>query len=318
MRFSFIKKAIAVAAILAIASVASAEWKPNGPLKVQVGFGAGGSTDTLARVIGKALESQTGWNVIVENKPGGGGVAMFSVLANQKADGQTVAIGVNLPILMQLALRGDKIPFKITDFDYLATIATAPLAIVAKADAPFNDFKEFIEYAKKKGSGTVGFGAGPQKFLMMSAAKQADVKLRLVNNKGGAETLQAILGGHIDIGFAAGAHIKYLEAGTIKMIAVATSKRHTYAPDAKSLVEQGFQHTVEPIFYIATSKGLAPEAKAALAKALDDALHSDDVIKIVNNVLNTTPVNLGPEGTTAKLVGGADEIQGLIDAATKK
>ncbi|NRA86870.1 MAG: tripartite tricarboxylate transporter substrate binding protein [Rhizobiales bacterium] len=257
MIFKLFKNLATLASLVALSTFANAQdWKPSGPITLQVGFGAGGSTDTLARVIGKSLEAQTGWDIIVENKPGGGGVAMFSVLATQKPDGHKLGIGVNLPILMQLSLRGDKIPFKADDFDYLATIATAPLSIIANADAPYNSFKEYIEYVKKNGKGKVGFDAGPQKFLIMAAANKSGVKLSLISHKSAAEIMQSILGGHVDIGFSAGTHIKYLESGKIKLLAVATNDRHSYAPDVETMVEQGFGNSVEPFFILLLQKAM--------------------------------------------------------------
>ena len=73
------------AAATVFAGTASAEdWRPSGPLMFQIGFGAGGSTDAMGRVIAKTMEEQTGWNVVVENKPGAGGVAMFTGIAKGK------------------------------------------------------------------------------------------------------------------------------------------------------------------------------------------------------------------------------------------
>ena len=115
------------------------DWAPKGPLMFYIGFGAGGSTDTMGRVIGKVMKEQTGWNVVVENKPGGGGAAMFTRVAKSKPNGQVVGMGVSTPILMQLILRPEKMAFNIDDFDYIATVARGELAVVARSDAPFND-----------------------------------------------------------------------------------------------------------------------------------------------------------------------------------
>ena len=90
-----------------------ADWSPKGSIKLQIGFGAGGSTDMIGRLLAANVEEQTGWNIVVENKPGGGGVAMLSGLMNQKPDGKTLGLCVNVPILLNLVKRGDKLPFKI-------------------------------------------------------------------------------------------------------------------------------------------------------------------------------------------------------------
>ena len=106
-----------IACLMIVPSLAqAADWSPPGSIKLQVGFGAGGSTDTLGRLVAANVEEATGWNVVVENKPGGGGVAMLSGLMNAKPDGLTIGLAVNVPILINLAKRGDKLPFKIDSY----------------------------------------------------------------------------------------------------------------------------------------------------------------------------------------------------------
>ena len=74
-------------------------------------------------------------------------------------------------------------------------------------------------------------------------------------------------------------------------------------------------YSVEPYFYIASPKGLEEEAKEALAKALDDAINSEALTEIIGNIMQTVPNNLGPAGTEAKLMGGLEDVTGLINAA---
>lgn len=307
-------KAAGLVAALALPGTAMAEWTPNGPVTLQIGFGSGGSTDTLGRAIAASMEESTGWDVIVENKPGGGGVAMFSTLVRAEPDGLTMGMGVTIPTLMNLATRGEKLPFKADSFDYLATVVLAPLALVAPKDAPYDTFAEFVEHSKANGGSLIGFDAGPQRMMMLAVNKDAGAGFELVSNKSGAEIIQGLLGGQLDAGFGAGAHIQYLESGDLKMLAVATQTRQGYSPDTTSFIEQGYPYSVEPYFYIAAPKGLDPEAKAALAKALDDAINSEGLQELIGNIMQTTPNNLGPEGTEAKLVNGLADVSTLIEA----
>ncbi len=306
---------VAALAVVASSMTSAAEWKPDGPLRLQVGFGAGGGTDTLARALAASIEKNTSWDVIVENKPGGGGVAMFSHLVREKPDGRTIGMGVNLPILMNIVLQGDKLPFKAEDFDYLASVMVAPLSMVAKKDAPFDTFAELVAYSKKNDGALVGFDAKPQEMIMRAVNKSSQAGLKLVSHKSGAEVIQSLLGGHVNAGFAAGAHIKYISSGDLKMLAVITKTRHGYSPDTQSLIEQGFDYAVEPYFYLAAPKGLAEEVKARLATVLDDAIQSDEMRDIVNKVMQSETKNLGPDGVRDKLVNGVAEIKVLIDAA---
>ena len=177
--------------------VAFAEWAPSGPITLQIGFGAGGSTDTLGRAIAAAVEENTGWDVIVENKPGGGGVAMLSTLVNAKPDGLKIGMGVTVATIMNLAMRGDKLPFKIDSFDHLATVVLAPVSIIAPADAPYDTFAEFIAFSKEQGGSLMGFDGGPQRLIMQSINNTTGSQVELVSNQSGAEIIKGLLGGQL-------------------------------------------------------------------------------------------------------------------------
>ncbi len=315
MKFTKLIKAAAAAVALAVPGAAFAEWAPNGPVTLQIGFGAGGSTDTLGRAIAAALEESTGWDVIVENKPGGGGVAMLSSLVNEEPDGLKIGMGVTVATIMNLAMRGDKLPFKIDSFDYLATVVLAPVSVVAPTAAPYDTFAEFIAFSKEQGGSLMGFDGGPQRLIMQSINNSTGSQVELVSNQSGAEIIKGLLGGQLDAGFSAGAHIQYLDSGDLKMLAVVTQARHPYSPDTQTLVEQGYPFSVEPYFYLAAPAGLDAEAKDALAKAIDDAIQSEALDQLIGNVMQTEASNLGPDGTEAKLNAGLDDAFALIEAA---
>lgn len=291
----------------------SADWAPKGSIKMQIGFGAGGSTDTIGRIIAAKVEEDTGWNIVVENKPGGGGVAMFSSLMNEKPNGQIIGMGVNVPILVNLATRGDKIPFKIDSFDYIGTITAGEVALVAKKDAPFNDIHSFLKLAKTKKL-AIAFDAPPQKLIMTAVKKQAGVDFKFVSHKSGAEQIQSLLGGHVDVACPAGAHIKYLKSGDLKMIVVFNKKRHSYAPETKTLIENGFNYYLAPYYYLAAPKGLPANIKKTLADAFNKAIYSDKAKTALANALQAVPDNLGPEGTFKMLSDGVKDIKVLLDA----
>lgn len=307
--------AIAAIALTSPTLAVAADWKPSGPITLQVSFGAGGGTDTLGRAIATALEEQTGWDVIVENKPGGGGVAMFSSLVRAKPDGLTMGIGVTTPTLMNLAKRGDKLPFKVDSFDYLATIVLAPLALVAPKDAPYNTVSELVAYSKANGGALVGFDGGPQRLLMLGINHDVGAGFEMVSHKSGAEIIQGLLGGQLQAGFGGGAHIQYVNSGDLKMLAVGTKARHGYSSDTQSFIEQGYPFSIEGYWYVAAPKGLEPDTKQALAKALDNAINSRSMSALIGNLMKTTPNNLGADGAEKALVDGMGDIEALIAAS---
>ncbi|MBU2980751.1 tripartite tricarboxylate transporter substrate binding protein [Lentibacter algarum] len=311
MQFTKTIKALAVASAMVLATAAQAEWAPKGPLTIQIGFGAGGSTDTIGRIIAQTMKEQTGWNVIAENKPGGGGVAMFTGIANRPANGTVIGLGVSMPILINLVNRPEKLKFNLDSFDYLGTASRAQLALIARTDAPFDDVPGLVEHAKSNDA-PISSDAKPQELAMRFVMAQAGVDFQFLATKGGAENTKLILGGQAIAGFEAGEHLPFLESGEIKMIASMNNTRHNYAPDTPTLQEQGFDIYVDPYFFFATTAGTPDDAKAALTAALAAALEADDVKSVVANTLKTPIINLGPEGTKAMLVDGVGNVATLF------
>lgn len=304
--------AAALIAVTTLVPQALADWAPQGPLRIQIGFAAGGSTDTMGRVIAEVMKENTGWNVIAENKTGGGGVAMFTGISQMPPNRNIIGMGVNNPVLINLATRGESLPFNLDSFDYLGTVARAQLAVVARADAPFDDLQGLIEYTKAGDGLPIAFSAAPQKFLMEAVARQSDARFRFVSTKGGAENMKLLLGGQVQVGFASGEHLQYLETGDMKMIASANDARHNYAPDVLTISEAGFNVYVDPMFYFATTAGLDPDAKKALSEALAEAINSDKVREVVLNATRNDVLNLGPGGTRQMMTDGLQNIRILL------
>ena len=289
---------------LAASGPVNAGWKPDGVITLQIGFGAGGSTDTMGRVLAKVIKDQTGWNIFAENKTGGGGVAMFTGIAKMPPRGKVIGLGVNMPVLVNLLRRGDELGFDLDSFEYLGTISKAELSLVASAEAPFDDLQGLIDHAKRAGGLPVAYGAPPQKLLMDVAARESGASFDMVTTKGGAETMKLILGGQVLAGFSSGEHLPHAEAGKMKVIASANAVRLSYAPDVGTFVEAGINAYVDPYYYLATTKGTDPEAVEEIAKVIDRALRSPEMVEIVGNTIRNKPLNLGPRGTKNMMVDG--------------
>lgn len=297
--------AIGAAVMMAItAPVAAEDWAPDGPLTIQIGFGAGGSTDTMGRVLAQVMKENTGWNIVVENKPGGGGVAMFTGLSQRPADGKTIGMGVSIPVLVQLVQRGDQLPFNVESFDYLGTVAKAELALVASKDAPFDDLQGMIAYAKEQGTLPVATMAPPQVLMMNQTKEASGASFNLVTADGGAEVMKLILGGQVLAGFGSGEHAPYLESGDMKVIAGANQARLSYAPEVKTFIESGVNAYVDPVFFLAMNGGTDVAAIAAISAAIDEATKSPVFAEIVRNAVQGDPVSMGVEGTKKMMVDG--------------
>ncbi|MGO3344492.1 MAG: tripartite tricarboxylate transporter substrate binding protein [Marinomonas sp.] len=313
MKLAHFMKYATLAASLAFSTVSMAsDWKPSGQIMFDIGVGAGGETDAIGRTFAKVLEEQTGWKVVTQNKPGGAGIAMLSSMRNKRPDGKTIGLAVNLPVLVNLALRGKFLPFNLDSFDYLGTIASSGLDIVTLGDAPFNNIEELVAYSKTHDGVAIATDAKPQELIMKRIAEKTGANFKILVTKSTAAQLQLLLGGKAMVGLPSGKHIPYLKTGQLKLLASANSTRHSYAPDTPTLIEQGFNLFVDPSFFFAAPKGLSAEAKAALATAIDNAVNSPEVKTIVQNVLATQTNNLGPAGTRKMLDDGFEGVQVLL------
>jgi tripartite-type tricarboxylate transporter receptor subunit TctC len=250
--------------------------------------------------------------MVVENKPGGGGLAMFTQLAVTEPDGQTLGMGVTMPVLVNLTIRPDEVPFTLDSFDYVGTVALAQLGVIAPADAPYDTLEEFLAWSKENDGALVGFDAKPQELLVQFLNKEAGADLRLVSMESSAEELQNVLGGHVNAAFNAGAHIPSLEAGDVKMLASANAQRHSYAPDVPTVQEQGYDIFVDPWFYIAAPTGLPEDAHQALADAMQAALQSETLTEAIETTMHTEPSDKGPEETRAMLDAGLENVGTLF------
>jgi len=301
------------AALMLAAAPALADWAPDGPISLWIGFGAGGETDTLGRLLAQEMSATTGWDVVVENKPGGGGMAMFTQLAVARPDGQTLGMGVTMPVLVNLTVRPDEVPFDLDSFDYIGTVALAQVGLIARADAPYDTLADLVDWSKEHGGATVGFDAKPQELLIRFVNAQSGAAMRLVPMQSSAEELQNVLGGHVDAAFNAGAHIPSLQQGDLKMLASANAQRHSYAPCVATAQEQGFDIFVDPWFYVAAPDGLPADARAALAAAMKEALSSDALKQAVASTMHTEPSDKGPEDTRAMLEDGLRNVGTLFE-----
>ena len=217
---------------------------------------------------------------------------MFTGISKSKPDGQIIGMGVSTPILMQLVMRPEKLPFDADSFDYLSGVALGQLALVASANAPFDDLESMVDYAKANGPMAIAINASPHKLILAAISKKTGAEFEFVPTDGGAESMKLLLGGQVMASFAGGSHGAYIDSGDMKMIAVGNSERHDYAPDVMTVAEQGYGVYLDSVFYIATIKGTDQAILDALSNAISSALASDAVVEIVRNAAKTSVLDL--------------------------
>jgi tripartite-type tricarboxylate transporter receptor subunit TctC len=231
--------AAAVAAPAIVNAQTAADW-PKGQIKIIVPFPPGGSTDPVARIIQAKLMELTGWNVLVDNKPGGTGAVGSAIAAKSPPDGQTWMITFDSHILNPAF--APSLPYKDSDLTNVMLIGRTPQVLVAHPDRPYKTFAEVVTDAKKRpGKVSVGvLGASQALVLMTLIKKENDVDLNLIPYKGGGPLNQDILAGVTDVAIGSLTSLSpHIVANKVRPIAVTGEGRTPALPDTSTLIEQG-------------------------------------------------------------------------------
>jgi tripartite-type tricarboxylate transporter receptor subunit TctC len=270
-RAKVVSCAAAVAAIAA-APPASAQVYPGRQIELIVPFVAGGTTDTIGRMLAQRFSDSWRQTVIVSNRPGGGSIIGSNVVAKAPPDGHMLLVNT-ISFAITAALQ--KLPYDaVNDFAPVTELASLPLILVVHPSLPATSLQEFIAFVKSKPGGldyaSSGVGTSPHLAAEMFNA-MAGVKLLHVPFKGNAEGMNAMLGGHIKVYFAlAPAVMQHIRAGNVRAIAVTTERRLAALPDVPTIAELGF-----PAYEINSWQGLwapAGTPKEIVARISDEAV----------------------------------------------
>jgi tripartite-type tricarboxylate transporter receptor subunit TctC len=302
--------ALPLAAMLAIPTAALAAF-PEKPIKLVVGFRAGGGTDSLATALSKEMEAVLGQPVVKEIRAGGGGGKAAASVKTAKPDGYTLVMAVTPTFAFNPAFAPNKTPYTKDDFVYVESLAKAQEGIMTSAKAPFKTWEEMIAYAKKGNTITYSAVTPYDRLLTKNVSQKEGIKIKAVPTKGGAGSIKNVLGGHTDLGFTGGAHIKHVEKGTIRLLASLRNDRLTAAPDVPTLKERGYPLVFEAHFLIAAPKGLPDDVKATLVNAIREASKGPAVREILKK-LPFTEDQLGPDGLTKQIALASKEYADLI------
>lgn len=268
--------AAACAMAAGLAAPAQAQDWPQRTIRIIVGFGPGGGTDIVGRIVAQALQDKLGQPVVVENRPGAGGTLGADVVARAEKDGYTLGILTNGHIIS--GVLNTSLPYDtLTAFEPVSLIATAGLAIVTRPDFPVSNVKELVEAAKaspgKITFASVGFG-GTQHFTGELFMQVAGVRMLHVPYRTSPEAISAVFGKQVDVMFdTVTAVLGQIQAGRLKALAVTGKERFPAVPDVPAAIESG----VLPGFDVTTWYGLfAPRGTPAT------------VVARLNRVLNET------------------------------
>jgi tripartite-type tricarboxylate transporter receptor subunit TctC len=274
-----------LAAVLAAAFAAPMAWAqsfPTKPIRLVVPYPAGGTTDIMARALQVPIQKALGQPLVIENKPGAGGVLAAREVAKAAPDGYTLffvnsgIVAVTPQVVKNPGFDGVK------DFAPVALVSTAPLFVVTNAAVPATDIRGFIDYAKKQNEPVTYASAGIGSFGHLASelfAKSAGVKMTHIPYKGQAPTTNAVISGEVKmlITTASANMNEFIANGKLKLLGVTSAEPSPVAPGAAAVGATLPGYKAETWFAMLAPAGTPPEVVNRLNGVINDAVQTADM-----------------------------------------
>jgi tripartite-type tricarboxylate transporter receptor subunit TctC len=249
-------------------TVVRAQSFPARPIKYICPWPAGGSTDAVIRALAESAAKILGQSVVVENKPGAGGMLGAVEMLSARPDGYTLT---QIPQGVFRIPHMQKVPYNpLTDFTWIACLTGYTFGLVVPADSPFKSVADIVSWARanpgKFTYGSTGIGTSPH-LAVEEFAQKAGITLNHVPFKGNADNMQAVLGGHVMASSDATGWAPHVESGRLRLVATYGSKRTKRWPQVPTLDELGYRTVSDSPFGVCGPKGMDP----AVVKTLQDA-----------------------------------------------
>jgi tripartite-type tricarboxylate transporter receptor subunit TctC len=310
----------AAVAMVAAGGAVSAQSFPSKAVHIFVPYAAGGGVDILARTLGDVVSRQWGQTVIVENRPGAGGVVASQALVASPPDGYTLIVVASghatNPFLYP------KIPYDtFKDFAPISLLASSPNILLVRADSPFKALGDVIAQARAK-PGSLSFGhagTGTSTHLAGELLKNlARIDLNAIPYKGGAPSINDLLGGQIPMSFNNGPEsVGQLEARTVRALAVTTASRASFLPDVPGMAETVPGYDTEVWWGLLGPAGMPSDLVAKLSHDFVAALNTEPVKERLAK-LGASPIGSSPEQFDARIHADYKKWGPIIEAAGMK
>jgi tripartite-type tricarboxylate transporter receptor subunit TctC len=311
--------ATAWVAAFAAASPAPAQDYPSRLVRLVVPQAAGGGTDTFARAIGQKLSERWGQSVVIENRPGAGGVVGTDFVAKAAPDGYTLLVTYEGSQAINQSLY-EKLPFdSLRDFYPIATIAVTPFLLIVGPRVEAKTLGEFISFARANPDRlTYGSaGNGSVNHLLGEMLKtEADIRVAHIPYKGAPAAIADVIGGHIDAAFASmPSVISSVQSNVVRALAVSSVKRVAVAPDIPTIAEAGFEKfDVNPWWGILAPAGMSRSIAQKISADIADILKTPDMEEVLAKQ-GATPLISSPEAFRDLLAQDIEKWKKVVKAS---
>jgi len=279
---------LTVALFATLSLAAAAQEYPSKPIRILVGYTAGGAVDVVARTVGQHLSDTLKQPVIVENKPGAGTNIAVKSLIDSQPDGYTLmltanALAANMALYTPAPFDAEK------DVTPVALVGRIPVVIAAGANTPYASLQGLIQAAKAK-PGTINYatpGNGSTPHLAMELfTRAAGIQLAHVPYKGGSQAITDVLGGQLPlVAVNALEVVPHVKAGKLRVLAVMSPTRSAMLPDTPTIAESGYAGFEASVWYGLIAPARTPQPIVdKLYAAVQKALAAPDVQKRISDV----------------------------------
>ena len=312
---------VATALVAAFAAVSSAQAQdyPSRLVRLVVPQAAGGGTDTFARAIGQKLSERWGQSVVIENRPGAGGVVGSDFVAKAAPDGYTLLVTYEGSQAINQSLY-EKLPFdSLRDFYPIATIAATPFLLIVGPRAQAKTLAEFISFARanpdKLTYGSAGNGS-VNHLIGEMLKTEADIRVVHIPYKGAPAAIADVMGGHIDAAFASmPSVISSVQSNVVRALAVSSAKRVAVAPEIPTIAEAGFKKfDVNPWWGILAPAGMNPAIAQKISADIADILKTADMEEVLAKQ-GATPLISSPEAFRDLLARDIEKWKKVVKAS---
>ena len=281
---------------------AMAQQFPAKPIKIIVGFGPGGTADSVARLYGQKISELLGTPVIVDNKPGGNQVMAIRTLMSSPPDGYTLFAATGSALVQNPALRANLPYDPLKDFSLIGLAVTNPGVVIVSPDLPVKSMSELVAYAAanpgKLNYGSAGIGTAGH--LAVEALMNATgTKLNHIPYKSDTDVIREIMGGNVQLAiFTTLNTVSFINSGKIRALAVTSPRRLPYLPNVPSIAETDVKglSSLDPNTFISFvgPAGMPAPVVARLNEAVNKASSSPDIAARVRNSFYAEPATTTP------------------------
>lgn len=274
------RRFVGVCAALSFAAPAGAQTWPTRPIRLVVGYSAGGGNDLIARIVGAKLQERLGQPMVVDNKPGAASIVAAELVAKAQPDGYTLLVAPSGPMTINPAVYA-KLPYAPDkDFAPISLLAEFPLLLVVGADQPIKSVRELIAWGRAHPD-KANYASSATPFQLASELfnQRTGSKFQHIPYRGSGDAAQAVASGQVLMTIADSGPISGpLSAGKLRALAITTDKRDPAFPDVPTLAESGVPDMAISLWTgLVAPAGTPAEIVALLNKAIVETLALPEV-----------------------------------------